>query len=70
MIDVAKSNQNHYFLEFECERSQLVNIRGKCVEKRQQLIRIARPYAHEFRLGLNDTKPIKKCSQEPPYGTQ
>ena len=43
-------------------------MRGKCVNQRQQLIRIARPYAHEFRSGLNDTKPIKKCSEEPPYG--
>jgi len=53
--------------EFECEKGQLFNIRGKCVSEREQLIRIARPYAHTFRSGLNDTKPIKKCSEEPAY---
>ena len=57
-----------YFVEFECQKGQLFNMRGKCVNQRQQLIRIARPYAHEFRSGLNDTKPIKKCSEEPAYG--
>ena len=59
---------NYHSLEFECEKGQLFNIRGKCVSEREQLIRIARPYAHTFRSGLNDTKPIKKCSEEPAYG--
>jgi len=53
--------------DFECNEQMLINIRGTCVSASEQNIRIARPYAHEFRSGLNVTTPVRKCSQEPPY---
>lgn len=51
----------------ECDENQLFNVRGKCVPKMQEVVRIARPFTHNFRAGLTDTKPIKKCSEEGPY---
>ena len=55
-------------VESECDETQLFNTRGKCVPKMQEVVRIARPYAHNFRSGLNGTKTIKKCSEEGVYG--
>ena len=55
-------------LEYPCDEQQLFNIRGKCVAQAEERIRIARPYAHEFRSGLNDTNTVRKCSEEHPYG--
>jgi len=60
-------NQDCPGADFECNKNDLINIRGTCVPAIQQNIRIARPYAHEFRSGLTDTKPARKCSEEPPY---
>ena len=70
--DIYESVHLYYVLiiplEYPCDEQQLFNIRGKCVAQAEERIRIARPYAHEFRSGLNDTTTVRKCSEEHPYG--
>ena len=49
-------------VDSECTSEQLLNKRGVCVTKIQELLRISRPFPQSFRSGDNDTTPIVKCS--------